>query len=235
MLAGVDYLAGDVLEQPGAATILFVCFVGPALLLTPVWAAVGTPDRQEARLRHRLGRARGRRRCSPLARSRPARRGLRRDRARRRGLRRLPGLPDGDAARRRRGRRRAHRARTAPGSTPACGPPARPSAWRSGPAVFAVVLALGGYLSSQGRRDVTQPDSALTAITLGFSVLPAALTLLSLWWLRQLHPRRRRGGGRGSPTEPTHDATPSTGCGTLQARRPAGPRRPHPGLRLRLR
>lgn len=49
MLAGVDYLAGEVLERPGAATILFVCFVGPALLLTPVWAAVGT----------RIGKRRG--------------------------------------------------------------------------------------------------------------------------------------------------------------------------------
>jgi Na+/melibiose symporter-like transporter len=53
-----------------------------------------------------------------------------------------------------------------------------------GPAVFAVVLALGGYLSSEG-REITQPDSALTAIALGFSVLPAALVLVSLWWLRQ--------------------------------------------------
>ena len=42
MLAGVDYLAGDVLDRSGAATILFVCFVGPALLLTPLWARIGT-------------------------------------------------------------------------------------------------------------------------------------------------------------------------------------------------
>ena len=41
MLAGVDYVARHVLERPGAATILFVCFVGPALLLTPVWARFG--------------------------------------------------------------------------------------------------------------------------------------------------------------------------------------------------
>ncbi|MER6939317.1 MFS transporter, partial [Nocardioides sp. NPDC000441] len=41
MLAGVDYLAGDVIGRDGAATILFVCFVGPALLLTPAWAALG--------------------------------------------------------------------------------------------------------------------------------------------------------------------------------------------------
>ena len=41
MLAGVDYLAEDVLDQSGATTILFVCFVGPALVLTPAgrrWA-----------------------------------------------------------------------------------------------------------------------------------------------------------------------------------------------------
>ncbi|MEI2671661.1 MAG: MFS transporter [Marmoricola sp.] len=41
MLAGVDYLARNVLEKPSAGTILFVCFVGPALLLTPLWAAFG--------------------------------------------------------------------------------------------------------------------------------------------------------------------------------------------------
>jgi len=52
-----------------------------------------------------------------------------------------------------------------------------------GPGVFAVVLAAGGYVASTtGGTD--QPDSALTAITLGFSLLPAALVLLSLWWLR---------------------------------------------------
>src|SRR3546814_4644992 len=41
MRAGVDYVAGDVLGTQGTATILFVCFVGPALLLTPLWARVG--------------------------------------------------------------------------------------------------------------------------------------------------------------------------------------------------
>jgi len=53
-----------------------------------------------------------------------------------------------------------------------------------GPALFALMLALGGYLSSEG-RDISQPDSALTAIALGFSLVPAALTIVSLWWLRQ--------------------------------------------------
>jgi GPH family glycoside/pentoside/hexuronide:cation symporter len=53
-----------------------------------------------------------------------------------------------------------------------------------GPGLFALVLALGGYRSST-TGDVTQPDSALRAIVLGFSLLPAALTLVSLWWLRR--------------------------------------------------
>ena len=53
-----------------------------------------------------------------------------------------------------------------------------------GPAVFALVIAAGGYVSSTG-GEVVQPGSALTAITLGFSLLPAALVLLSLVWLRR--------------------------------------------------
>ncbi|HWJ10656.1 MAG TPA: MFS transporter, partial [Nocardioides sp.] len=52
-----------------------------------------------------------------------------------------------------------------------------------GPGLFAVALALGGYRSSDS-GDVLQPDSATTAITVGFSLVPALLVLLSLWWLR---------------------------------------------------
>lgn len=51
-----------------------------------------------------------------------------------------------------------------------------------GPGLFALLLAIGGYRSSTDGGAV-QPDSALTAITLGFSVVPAALVVLSLIWL----------------------------------------------------
>jgi Na+/melibiose symporter-like transporter len=51
-----------------------------------------------------------------------------------------------------------------------------------GPGVFGLMLAAGGYVSSTG-GDVAQPGSAVTAIVLGFSVLPAALVGLSLVWL----------------------------------------------------
>jgi GPH family glycoside/pentoside/hexuronide:cation symporter len=45
------------------------------------------------------------------------------------------------------------------------------------------VLSLGGYVSSTA-GGVGQPASAVTAIVLGFSVLPAGLILLSLLSLR---------------------------------------------------
>jgi Na+/melibiose symporter-like transporter len=51
-----------------------------------------------------------------------------------------------------------------------------------GPAVFALALALGDYRSST-TGDVAQPGTAHVAIVIGFSVVPAALTLLSLVWL----------------------------------------------------
>ena len=56
------------------------------------------------------------------------------------------------------------------------------------------MLALGGYLSSEG-RDLGQPDSALTAIALGFSLVPAALTVAQPVVAAAVHPRPRRGGG----------------------------------------
>src|SRR6476659_4502740 len=41
MLAGVAYVSRWGRVDKGAATILFVCFVGPALLFTPAWSALG--------------------------------------------------------------------------------------------------------------------------------------------------------------------------------------------------
>ena len=41
MLAGVDYVARVLLGRSGASTILFVCFVAPAILVTPLWQRLG--------------------------------------------------------------------------------------------------------------------------------------------------------------------------------------------------
>ncbi|WP_237536445.1 MFS transporter, partial [Streptomyces sp. SID5785] len=49
-----------------------------------------------------------------------------------------------------------------------------------GPGLFGLVLALGGFASSDADHRVAQPDSALTAIVVGFGALPALLLLLSL-------------------------------------------------------
>ncbi len=181
MLAGVDYLATDVLERKGASTILFVCFVGPALLLTPLWARFGT----------RMGKKRGYILASlilatgagtaVLAQSAPA--------AVLFGAVFLVGvgyagcqvfplamLPDAAAVdARRTGEGRA-------GVYTGVWTAAETLGLALGPAVFALVLTLGDYRSSTS-GDVAQPDSALTAIVLGFSLLPALLTLVSLAWL----------------------------------------------------
>ncbi|NUT94808.1 MAG: MFS transporter, partial [Saccharothrix sp.] len=47
-----------------------------------------------------------------------------------------------------------------------------------GPGVYGVVLGLGGYVSGTGAA--VQPDSAVTAALLGFTVLPALLVVLAL-------------------------------------------------------
>jgi Na+/melibiose symporter-like transporter len=51
-----------------------------------------------------------------------------------------------------------------------------------GPFAYAAVLASGGYVSSTDGQ-AHQPESALTAMSLGFSVLPAVLVALSLIFL----------------------------------------------------
>jgi glycoside/pentoside/hexuronide:cation symporter, GPH family len=181
MLAGVDYLATDVLDRKAASTILFVCFVGPALLLTPAWSAVGA----------RIGKKQGYLISSVvlavgallavLARSAPfglvvaavALVGVGYAGAQVFPLAMLPDAAAVDARRTGSSRVGVYTGVWTAGET---------LGLALGPGLFALVLAVGGYRSGTD-GDVAQPDSALTAITLGFSVLPALLVLLSLLWL----------------------------------------------------
>ena len=183
MLAGVDYLASDVLGKDGASTILFICFVGPALVLTPAWSALGT----------RLGKKRGYLIASVIlaagallaatARTAPptvvylavALVGVGYAGCQVFPMAMLPDAAAVDARRTGSNRAGVYTGVWTAGET---------LGLALGPGVFAVVLAIGGYRSSTD-GDVAQPDSALTAITLGFSVLPAVLVVLSLWWLRR--------------------------------------------------
>jgi glycoside/pentoside/hexuronide:cation symporter, GPH family len=181
MLAGVDYLATDVLDRKGATTILFVCFVGPALLLTPAWAGLGA----------RIGKKRGYLTASlvlaagallaVLARSAPfgvvvaavALVGVGYAGCQVFPMAMLPDAAAVDARRTGSSRVGVYTGVWTAGET---------LGLALGPGLFALVLAIGGYRSSTD-GDVAQPDSALTAITLGFSVLPALLVVLSLVWL----------------------------------------------------
>lgn len=182
MLAGVDYLAGDVLQQPGATTILFVCFVGPALLLTPAWAALGT----------RIGKRRGYTLSSlflaagaglalgaaldapaPAVYAATALVGVGYAGCQVFPMAMLPDAAAVDARRTGENRVGVYTGVWTAGET---------LGLALGPGVYALVLALGGYRSST-TGGTLQPDSALTAIVLGFSLLPMLLVLGSLWWL----------------------------------------------------
>lgn len=183
MLAGVNYLAKDVLGSTAAATVLFVCFVGPALVLTPLWAGLG----------QRIGKRRGYLLSSLVlalgallvvfARTAPA--GLVYAAVALVGvgyagcqvfpMAMLPDAAAVDTARSGTNRVGVYTGVWTAGET---------LGLALGPAAYALVLAMGGYLESTG-DELTQPASAVTAIVLGFSLLPAGLVLLSLLWLRR--------------------------------------------------
>jgi Na+/melibiose symporter-like transporter len=186
MLAGVDYFAKDVLHDPkGGPTYLFACFVGPALLVMPVWSRVGA----------RLGKIRGYAAASLIL----AAGGLLLGAV---AWARLPVvaaftvtavvgcgyagqqvfalamLPDcvaWDAART--GRRQA-------GVFTGVWTAGETFGLALGPGVFAIMLAIGGYVSSKADTVVSQPGSARTAIVLGFTVLPAVTVAAALLFMR---------------------------------------------------
>jgi GPH family glycoside/pentoside/hexuronide:cation symporter len=183
MLAGVDYLAEDVLGKKGAATILFICFVGPALLLTPVWSALGTRmGKKQGYVASSVILAAGALLATTAQVAPPAvvylavvLVGVGYAGCQVFPLAMLPDAAAVDARRTGSNRAGVYTGVWTAGET---------LGLALGPGVFAIVLAIGGYRSSTD-GDVAQPDSALTAITLGFSILPAVLVLASLWWLRR--------------------------------------------------
>ncbi len=182
MLAGVAYVSRWVLVDKGAATILFVCFVGPALLLTPAWSSLG----------QRIGKKRGYVASSLVlalaavlllwARSAPhwwtyaatALVGVGYAGAQVFPMAMLPDAAAVDARRTGENRTGVYTGVWTAGET---------LGLALGPAVYALVLTLGDYRSSDLNADWTeqfQPGSALTAIVLCFSLIPAVLILLSL-------------------------------------------------------
>ncbi|MDN5892581.1 MAG: MFS transporter [Nocardioides sp.] len=181
MLAGVDYLAGDVLGEKGAATVLFVCFVGPALLLTPLWARIGVRiGKKKGYVASSLVLAAGAA-LSVVARDAPAGVvfgavaliGVGYAGAQVFPLAMLPDAAAADARRTGENRVGVFTGVWTAGET---------LGLALGPGLFALILTIGGYQSST-TGDVVQSDATVTAIVLGFSLLPAALVIMSLWWL----------------------------------------------------
>ena len=181
MLAGVDYLAGDVLDRSGAATVLFVCFVGPAGLLTPLSARFGARvGKKQGYVAASLVLAAGAV-ATVVARDAPAWLvfaatgliGVGYAGAQVFPMAMLPDAAAADAQRTGENRAGVFTGVWTAGET---------LGLALGPGLFALLLAVGDYRSSTD-GDAAQPDSALTAIVLGFSVVPALLVLGSLWWL----------------------------------------------------
>ena len=169
MLAGVDYVARHVLRDPGAGSVLFVCFVAPAIVCTPLW------ERLAARL--------GKRRADPAVSLTLAVVGVGYAGAQMLPLSMLPDVAAADAAESGENRVGVFTGVWTAGET---------LGMALGPFVFGLVLAAGGYVSSTDST-AAQPDSAVMAIVLGFSVLPALLTLASLFFLRGYSPPMPRG------------------------------------------
>jgi Na+/melibiose symporter-like transporter len=181
MLAGVDYVAREVLGGGAASTALFVCFVGPALLLTPAWAALGARvGKRSGYVAASLCLAAGAALLvtaqhvpAGVVYAATALVGVGYAGAQVFPLSMLADVTAVDAAATGRNRAGVFTGVWTAGET---------LGLALGPGAFALVLAAGGYVSSAGGH-AAQPDSARTAIVLGFSLLPAALTLLSLAWL----------------------------------------------------
>lgn len=179
MLAGVPYYSRYTLGDSGANTLLFACLVAPAVLVMPLWL----------RASRRLGKRRGLRLASlvfaagaallvaggavpnALVFALVAVVGVGYAGMQMFPLAMLPDTiaADADAS----GRRRA-------GVFTGVWTAGETLGLALGPGVFAAMLAIGGYLSSTAAVTVDQPSSALLAVRLGFTVVPAALVLATV-------------------------------------------------------
>ncbi len=183
MLAGVDYVARVLLGGGLASTVLFVCFVGPALVVTPLWQRLG--ESRDKRTGYAWGSvllAGGalatlvtvRVGLVPAALS-VAVVGIGYAACQMFPLAMLPDVAAVDAARTGQSRAGTFTGVWTAGET---------LGLALGPFLYAAVLTAGGYVSSTD-ADAAQPDSAQLAIAVGFSVVPAVLVVASMLVLRR--------------------------------------------------
>jgi glycoside/pentoside/hexuronide:cation symporter, GPH family len=184
MLAGVDFFSAYILEDESQTTFLFAFLVGPALITMPLWAWVGrrhgkrtgfvactlifavgavslmtaSPDRLWLVYLQvfAMGTAYAGTQMFPFA--------------------MLPDTISADTART--GLRRA-------GAYTGVWTAGEKAGFAVGPALFAALLATTGFIETEGGTIVQQPETALLGVTLGFTVLPASLMLISLLLIRR--------------------------------------------------
>ncbi|KAA9151329.1 MFS transporter [Amycolatopsis acidicola] len=183
LLAGVNYAARYVFGDAGLQTFLFVGFVGPALVTMPLWPRLGA----------RWGKLWGFRfatlcfgvACAGLCATQVlplavafvfvALAGVGYAGIQVFPLAILPDLID--AEEKRTGETRA-------GVTAGVWTAGETLGLALGPGLFGLLLTIGGYVSSKDFT-VAQPGSAVTAIVVGFSVIPGIFVLLGIPLLRK--------------------------------------------------
>ncbi len=189
MLAGAQYLATWVLRSEDAVTLLFVALIAPALIAAPAWGV----------LARRVGKERaftvagilfaiaalttvcalwapGAWIYASVAVAGVAYAGMQSL-----PMAMLPDVISHDARLHGPGRAGAFGGVWTAGET---------TGFALGATALAIVLAATGYLESRAGTTVVQPDAAVSGIVLSFSVLPAALVLLSLVPLARYRLRR---------------------------------------------
>jgi glycoside/pentoside/hexuronide:cation symporter, GPH family len=184
MLSAVEFFASYTLGDSGQTTVLFAALVAPALITMPLWAWVG----------HRWGKRTGYIACVAifatgglsLVTASPDRlwlvylqvfvMGTAYAGTQMFPFAMLPDAITADTART--GLRRA-------GAFTGVWTAGEKAGMAVGPALFAGVLALTGFVETEGGAIVAQPQAALTGIVLGFAVVPSLLMLLSLLFIRR--------------------------------------------------
>ncbi|WP_375000533.1 MFS transporter [Aeromicrobium sp. CTD01-1L150] len=183
MLAAVAYVANQLLDSPGAATFLFAAFVGPALLVTPLWErAFGQRGKRAGYVASSLflvagalGLLASLGAVTAVVYPAAALVGIGYAGAQVFPLAMLPDAAAHDAEVTGENRIGVYTGVWTAGET---------LGLALGPGLFALILAIGGYVSSSAETTVAQPGSALTAIGVGFSLVPAVLIAVSLVFLR---------------------------------------------------
>ena len=179
MLAGAQYIATWVLDSESAVSVLFAALIAPALICTPLWGAIA----------RRWGKEVGFVAATALfALAAVSLAGLWWSSgpwvygsvavagAAYAGMQALPMAMLPDVI----GHDEATHGESAAGTIGGVWTAGETSGMALGSVLFTLALAIGGYISSDEPDAVIQPGSALDAMIVGFSVLPAVLALVSV-------------------------------------------------------